>query len=67
MFRTILLIRNRFSYLRTVDPYYILGLDKRAEFSEVKKKFYEYANIYHPDKNSSPEASQEFLLLKDAF
>ena len=52
---------------RTSDPYYVLGVQKRAEFTEIKKKFYEYANIYHPDKNPSPEASNQFMLIKEAY
>ena len=32
------------------DPYYILGVQKTAEMSEIKKAFYKLANEYHPDK-----------------
>ena len=47
---------NRF-YVSTVgDPFYILGVDKNAEFSEIKKQFYKLANQYHPDKDNSPVA-----------
>ena len=67
MLRSVLGLRSSFALFRASDPYYILGVDKRADFPEVKKKFYEYANIYHPDKNPSPEASDEFMLIKDAF
>lgn len=35
------------------DPYYVLGVDRTTEFSEVKKVFYQLANEYHPDKNTS--------------
>lgn len=35
------------------DPYYILGIERAAEFSEVKRVFYQLANEYHPDKNTS--------------
>lgn len=33
-------LKSCFSLYRASDPYYILGVDKKAEFSEIKKKFY---------------------------
>lgn len=54
MLRSIKFLKHNFSLFRPSDPYYLLGVEKNAEFSEIKKKFYEYANIYHPDKNPSP-------------
>ncbi len=35
------------------DPFYILGVDRRADFSEIKKAYFKLAAEYHPDKNSS--------------
>lgn len=35
------------------DPYYILGVDKNAEFSDIKRTYYKLANEYHPDKNET--------------
>lgn len=50
------------------DPYYILGVDKNADISEVKKAFYKLANQNHPDKTAdSAEASSKFLLIKQAY
>jgi hypothetical protein len=50
------------------DPYYILGLDKNADISEVKKAFYKLANENHPDKTADdPQAASKFLLIKQAY
>ena len=46
------LLFHQFSTLS--DPFYILGVEKNAEFSDIKKQFYKLANEYHPDKNNSP-------------
>jgi DnaJ-class molecular chaperone len=34
------------------DPYYILGVDKTADFLSIKKAFYKLASHYHPDKTA---------------
>ena len=36
---------NKLSYFATTsDPYYILGVDKKDEFIEIKKVFFKLAN-----------------------
>ena len=35
---------------RERDPYAILGLDRRADFEEIRKAYHRQANRYHPDK-----------------
>ncbi|KAL4471202.1 hypothetical protein ABPG72_007569 [Tetrahymena utriculariae] len=49
------------------DPYYILGVDRRAEFSDIKKAYFKLIATYHPDRNPSPDATKKFVLIKDAF
>lgn len=39
-----------FSVTNSTDPYYILGVQKTAQFAQIKKAFYKLANEYHPDK-----------------
>jgi DnaJ-class molecular chaperone len=44
------------------DPYYVLGVTKDAEMSEIKKKYFELAKKYHPDTNPDNEATQLLFL-----
>ena len=37
----------------TNDPYYVLGVDREAKFSEVKKQYFLLAKKYHPDLNQN--------------
>lgn len=46
------------------DPYYLLGVDRKADFKEIKKVYYKLAGEYHPDKNKSPEAAKQFIMIK---
>lgn len=43
------------------DHYSILGLPRTATISEVKKKYYELAKIYHPDVNPQKDAQAKFM------
>lgn len=45
--------KNIFRFSTASDPYYILGVEKAADFKEIKKCFFKLANEYHPDKNDS--------------
>ena len=49
-----LLFRNLAPFSTISDPFYILGVDKTAEFDQIKKQFYKLAREFHPDKNDSP-------------
>ena len=50
----------------SIDPYYVLGVDRRMEYDEIKKHYYKLASQYHPDKNPSP-VSTIFLYTKNLF
>jgi hypothetical protein len=36
--------------------YKLLNLTPDATAAEIRKSFYAFAKVYHPDKNTSPEA-----------
>jgi hypothetical protein len=49
------------------DYYKILGVDKDASDSQIKKAYREIAKKWHPDVNSSPEATQVFQKINNAY
>ena len=50
-----------------MDLYEILEIKSNASESEIKKAYYRLAKIYHPDKNSSPEAQLKFQKINSAY
>lgn len=44
----------------TKNPYNVLGVDKHASLSEIKKSYYALAKKYHPDTNKDPKAKERF-------
>lgn len=47
--------------------YQILGVSKKANESTIKDAYRRNALRYHPDKNTSPEASAKFQLISEAY
>jgi curved DNA-binding protein CbpA len=54
-----------------MDDYYhaytILGLSSNATQEEIKKAYRSLALQYHPDRNSAPNAAEQFKLIHDAY
>lgn len=50
-----------------VDYYQLLGIDRKASLSEVKKAYRELAKKYHPDLNNDPKASNVFQNIQSAY
>lgn len=52
----------------TKDYYQVLGVDKKANDSEIKKKYRDLAKKYHPDKHKGDEkAAEKFKEISEAY
>ena len=49
------------------NPYEVLGLDKNATKSDIKKAYRKLAKEYHPDSNDSPDAEKKFKEIQKAY
>ena len=50
-----------------IDPYKILGLDRSASASDIKKAHHKLALQYHPDKNPDASAQAKFRSIQQAY
>lgn len=63
---------NKLSYrsstiLLKEDFYKVLGVDRNASKSDIKKKYFELAKKYHPDVNKDPAAEKKFKEISEAY
>jgi molecular chaperone DnaJ len=49
------------------DYYELLGVQKNAGETEIKKAFRKKAMKYHPDRNDAPEAEEKFKEVQEAY
>jgi len=57
------------SQLTSFQPYEVLGLDAKANPTdeEIKRAYRKQSLKFHPDRNPSPEAAQQFILIAKAY
>ena len=49
------------------DFYSLLGIDRNASQSDIKKSYFQLAKKYHPDVNPSSEAKEKFAKINNAY
>ncbi|CAZ82810.1 unnamed protein product [Tuber melanosporum] len=49
------------------NPYSVLGLDKNASTSAIKKAYYSLAKKWHPDQNKDSSAREKFQEIQSAY
>ncbi|EER22877.1 hypothetical protein D8B26_004447 [Coccidioides posadasii str. Silveira] len=49
------------------DPYNVLGVNKNASASDIKRAYYGLAKKYHPDTNKDPSAKDKFAEAQSAY
>jgi curved DNA-binding protein CbpA len=49
------------------NPYEILGLSRTASDKEIRQEYKKLAKYWHPDKNSEPNAHEQFTKINAAY
>ncbi|CAK9139992.1 unnamed protein product [Ilex paraguariensis] len=52
---------------KTLDPYKVLGVDRKASPREIQKAFHKLSLQYHPDKNKNKGAQEKFAEINNAY
>ena len=55
------------SVLSAKDYYKILGTDRNASQSDLKKAYFKKAKEYHPDVNKTARAKEKFAEINEAY
>ena len=50
-----------------INPYKVLGVPRNADERQIKVAYRKLAKDWHPDKNKSPEASEKFMKINQAY
>ncbi|KAL0920121.1 hypothetical protein M5K25_009232 [Dendrobium thyrsiflorum] len=58
---------TRIVFAEVAEPYDVLGVNWKASFDNIKKKYWKLSLMVHPDKCSHPQAHQAFVILNQAF
>jgi curved DNA-binding protein CbpA len=53
--------------MRLTDYYEILGLPVNSSITEIKKAYRIKARLYHPDINQTPDATDSFIRVTEAY
>ena len=53
--------------IQAKDYHEVLGVSKDADEKQIKRAYRRLALIYHPDRNSSPEAVARFREISEAY
>jgi curved DNA-binding protein len=68
VFLTSSLTKEGFSYMSDMDYYKLLGVDKNASESEIKKAYRKMAMKYHPDRTKGDKSAEEmFKKISEAY
>lgn len=58
--------KKREYYQKLGNLYELLGIDATATIKDINKAYRAKAFVYHPDRNSSPNAPDQFMTVKQA-
>lgn len=62
-----IILKNQINMNKYVNYYGVLGINKNAEFKEIKKAYYTLSKEYHPDKQTGNSHNDNFVLLSEAY